>query len=284
AIGIGTIANHLRELADAYKEAQVAIEVGKVFDTEKSILSYENLGIGRLIYQLPTTLCEIFLSEVFKKNSIDSLDQETLFTINKFFENNGIFGKVSKATLDKYAAQAATLGVSVGHMKMILRAADMYADKTLEQLAALPTDELVQLIKDGNADICNSIKQQLKEKEEALKVKYAEMITLTKEVDELRKQIDTFVGTSADKMALVSTMTVKIARIAELTVQYTSDMATEIEKAKVDSAALREQQKTENKLRIEQNKAKFEKHKNDFENNHKQIKDEIKNWRKQGNK
>ena len=87
-IGIGTVAEHLRELADSYKEAQTAIDVGKVFDTEKSIVHYENLGIGRLIYQLPTTLCEIFLGEVFKKNSIDSLDQETLFTINKFFENN----------------------------------------------------------------------------------------------------------------------------------------------------------------------------------------------------
>jgi carbohydrate diacid regulator len=87
-IGIGTIAEHLRSLADAYKEAQTAIDVGKVFDTEKSIINYENLGIGRLIYQLPTTLCDIFLTEVFKKNSIDSLDQETLFTINKFFENN----------------------------------------------------------------------------------------------------------------------------------------------------------------------------------------------------
>ena len=88
SIGIGTVSEHLRELADSYKEAQTAIEVGKVFDTEKTIMHYENLGIGRLIYQLPTTLCEIFLSEVFKKNSIDSLDQETLFTINKFFENN----------------------------------------------------------------------------------------------------------------------------------------------------------------------------------------------------
>ena len=87
-IGIGTVAEHLRSLADAYKEAQTAIDVGKVFDTEKSIINYENLGIGRLIYQLPTTLCDIFLTEVFKKNSIDSLDQETLFTINKFFENN----------------------------------------------------------------------------------------------------------------------------------------------------------------------------------------------------
>jgi carbohydrate diacid regulator len=87
-IGFGTVADHLRSLADSYKEAQTAIDVGKVFDTEKSIINYENLGIGRLIYQLPTTLCDIYLSEVFKKNSIDSLDQETLFTINKFFENN----------------------------------------------------------------------------------------------------------------------------------------------------------------------------------------------------
>ena len=87
-IGIGTVAGHLRELADAYKEAQTAIDVGKVFDTEKSVINYENLGVGRLIYQLPTTLCDIFLSEVFKKSSIDALDQETLFTINKFFENN----------------------------------------------------------------------------------------------------------------------------------------------------------------------------------------------------
>ena len=87
-IGIGTPAKHLRELADRYKEALIAIEVGKVFDADKTIINYESLGIGRLIYQLPTTLCEIFLSEVFKRNPIEALDQETLFTIDKFFENS----------------------------------------------------------------------------------------------------------------------------------------------------------------------------------------------------
>ena len=87
-IGIGTPAKSLRELADRYKEAQVAIDVVRVFDTEKTVIFYENLGIGRLIYQLPTKLCEMFLSEVFKKNPIEALDAETLFTINKFFENN----------------------------------------------------------------------------------------------------------------------------------------------------------------------------------------------------
>ena len=75
-------------LAKSYRESHVALEVGKVMDTDKSIISYNNLGIGRLIYQLPTTLCKLFLDEVFKKESIDSLDNETILTIQKFFEKN----------------------------------------------------------------------------------------------------------------------------------------------------------------------------------------------------
>ena len=87
-VGIGTAVVGIKDLARSFKEAQVALEVGKVFDTEKTIVSYENLGIARLIYQLPTTLCDMFLKEVFKRGSIESLDHETLFTIQKFFENN----------------------------------------------------------------------------------------------------------------------------------------------------------------------------------------------------
>ena len=87
-IGIGSAVEGLKDIARSFKEAQIALEVGKVFDNEKTIVRYENLGIARLIYQLPTTLCETFLHEVFKRGSIESLDQETLFTIQKFFENN----------------------------------------------------------------------------------------------------------------------------------------------------------------------------------------------------
>ena len=87
-VGIGTTVTGVKELARSFKEAQIALEVGKVFDTEKTIVSYDNLGIARLIYQLPTTLCDMFMREVFKRGSIDSLDQETLFTIQRFFENN----------------------------------------------------------------------------------------------------------------------------------------------------------------------------------------------------
>ena len=87
-IGISTMVEGLKDLAKAYKEARISIEVGKVFDIEKPIMSYESLGIGRLIYQLPITLCEIFLSEVFKKGAVETLDRETLMTVQAFFENN----------------------------------------------------------------------------------------------------------------------------------------------------------------------------------------------------
>ena len=87
-IGISPVVEKLKDLAKAYKEARIALEVGKVFDIERPVISYENLGIGRLIYQLPTTLCDIFLQEVFKKGSLESLDRETLMTVQSFFENN----------------------------------------------------------------------------------------------------------------------------------------------------------------------------------------------------
>ena len=87
-IGLSSVVDNLKDLARAYKEAKISLEVGKVFDIEHPIMSYENLGIGRLIYQLPTTLCQLFLGEVFKKGSINELDGEIIETIKKFFENN----------------------------------------------------------------------------------------------------------------------------------------------------------------------------------------------------
>jgi len=87
-IGIGSLVDTVREIAISYKEAKIAIEVSKVFDTEKDIINYEHLGIGRIIYQLPTTLCKKFLDEVFKKGSLEQLDEDTINTIQKFFENS----------------------------------------------------------------------------------------------------------------------------------------------------------------------------------------------------
>ncbi len=87
-VSYGTIIHEIQQISRSYKEARMALNVGKIFYTEKSIHAYNTLGIGRLIYQLPVNLCEMFMHEVFTNQMPDTFDEETLTTINKFFENN----------------------------------------------------------------------------------------------------------------------------------------------------------------------------------------------------
>ncbi len=87
-IAYGTIVNDIKEVSKSYKEAKLALDVGKIFFDEKNIIAYSTLGIGRLIYQLPIPLCKMFIREIFEGKSPDDFDEETLTTINKFFENS----------------------------------------------------------------------------------------------------------------------------------------------------------------------------------------------------
>lgn len=84
----GTIVSELKNLSKSYKEARMAMDVGRIFYAGRRILSYNELGIGRLIYQLPVNLCEMFLHEIFGEFDPSVIDQETLATIKTFFDNN----------------------------------------------------------------------------------------------------------------------------------------------------------------------------------------------------
>ena len=87
-VSYGNIIHEIKDVSRSYKEAKMALEVGKIFYADKIIVPYNNLGIGRLIYQLPIPLCQMFMKEVFGEQLPDTFDEETLTTINKFFENN----------------------------------------------------------------------------------------------------------------------------------------------------------------------------------------------------
>ena len=87
-ISIGTVVSDLKDVSRSYKEAKMALEVGKIFENEKLIVNYEKLGIGRLIYQLPLSLCKMFIKEVLHGLTMDDFDEETLATVTKIFENN----------------------------------------------------------------------------------------------------------------------------------------------------------------------------------------------------
>ncbi len=87
-IAYGTIVGEIKEVSRSYKEARMALNVGKIFFGERQVIAYSSLGIGRLIYQLPIPLCKMFIKEIFEGKSPDDFDEETLTTINKFFENS----------------------------------------------------------------------------------------------------------------------------------------------------------------------------------------------------
>lgn len=87
-VAYGTIVKDIKEVSRSYKEAKMALDVGKIFYSTKNVIAYNNLGIGRLIYQLPIPLCKMFIKEIFDGRSPDDYDEETLSTINKFFENS----------------------------------------------------------------------------------------------------------------------------------------------------------------------------------------------------
>ena len=87
-VAYGTIVSDIKEVSKSYKEAKLALDVGKIFFNEKDVIAYSTLGIGRLIYQLPIPLCKMFIREIFEGKSPDDFDEETLVTINKFFENS----------------------------------------------------------------------------------------------------------------------------------------------------------------------------------------------------
>ena len=87
-VAFGTIINEIKDVSRSYKEAKMALDVGKIFYSGRNVVAYSNLGIGRLIYQLPMPLCKMFIREIFDGKSPDDFDEETLTTINKFFENS----------------------------------------------------------------------------------------------------------------------------------------------------------------------------------------------------
>lgn len=95
-VSYGLPVNELKEVSKCYKEAKMAMDVGEIFYSQKTILSYETLGIGRLIYQLPVSLCKIFINEVFGDYSPDAIDEETLITVNTLFENNMNMSETAK--------------------------------------------------------------------------------------------------------------------------------------------------------------------------------------------
>lgn len=87
-VGYGEAVDSFEKMGTAYRNACTALKVGMVFYMTEKVFCFRQLGIGRLIYELPMDQCEMFLEEVLGDNKDINFDEETLTTINQLFDNN----------------------------------------------------------------------------------------------------------------------------------------------------------------------------------------------------
>lgn len=212
------------------------------------------------------------------ENSIENKLEQRIYG---FFDNNGIFGMVSKETLEAYAEQAAALDVSVGKMKMILRAIDLNPELTLEELAAMEMKDLVKLIKKRHSEdkIDHTAREQFKTELEALKTEFAAMFTLGEEIEALQESLETFEGTEEERAAIEQTIDEKQTQHDELKVQFEIRKEAIMDEAKSVQNQIKEQRKTEKRQRVEQNKDANNAHKAQFQNNREAKTNQVREWR-----
>jgi hypothetical protein len=206
--------------------------------------------------------------------------------IDRFFDNNGIFGRVSQETLTQYLEDAQNLGVSPGKLKLIMRALDLNPDLTLNDIKDKEVKEIVQLIRDNikDEDFAYTVRQEYKAARQQLINQYVHMFELQNQIKELRARLYDFDGTDLEKELLEQELKTKIEEHKMLKEQYEQEKRQLKERFKAQAKEVKETKKREMEQRKEQFKNKLEQRKQEFEKNKEQIKEQINNWRKGQNK
>lgn len=204
---------------------------------------------------------EIEVTVVGEDAEEKSISESVAKKIRSYFENNGINGKVSEASLELYAEQAASLGISVGKTKIVLRAIDLYPDAALEELAAMPVKDIVKLINQGHKqNSAYTARSELKESREQLKTEFADMFALAKQIEDLELQLDDFTGIDEDKAVLEAELAAKISEFETQKTEYKKRLETLIGESKAKIDEIKEQRKAEKQSRKEAFREQFEEH------------------------
>lgn len=202
--------------------------------------------------------------------------------INRYFDNNGIYGKVSQDTLDKYAANAQEWNVSVGHAKMILRILDMYPQMSEEEILALSVSQRMALIKDNakSNGIVAELRAQYKDEVKALKEEYADMFELEEAIEALKLRIQSETLTVEEKAELESQLVNMESEYNTTHGDYKNKLSDLKNKYRALSDEAVEQHKATHKAKKSDNANKIKLHEEKFKANSEKIKKDIKEWRK----
>ncbi len=197
--------------------------------------------------------------------------------IANFFDNNGIFGKVSQEILDEYLEQAQGLGVSAGKLKLMLRALDLNTDLTLDDIKDMAVKDIISLIKEATKgqNLGYTARQEFKAAREQLRTKYQAMFTLEEEIEGLEEQLENFEGLDEDKELLEATLKIKEEEYEIMEEQYKEELEQLKEEYENKADEIKETRKAEMELRKQEHKQKREEHQQKIKQRAEEVKDQI---------
>ena len=261
-------------LAEVDLVGQTVAEAGETFTEVATELGYLDVDSEDATVYIDAEGENEELCEQLENNISDS--------IHKYFDNNGIFGKVSPETLDQYADKAAEWGLSAGQVKMIIRLLDLYPEMTEEQALALTPSERMAMIKDSGKEdkkISIGLRDDLKAEVDLLKEKYAATFVLGEEIRELRRSLENDTLTEEAKVAIEAQIAEKQAAYDEQMKAYRDEVKALKDNYREKSEETRDELKKKAKEKREQNAGKIKAHKERFEADSKATQEKIKEWR-----
>ncbi|MBQ7321670.1 MAG: hypothetical protein IJW99_06210 [Clostridia bacterium] len=253
---------------------QTVAEAGETFTKVATELGYLDADSEEATVYIDAEGENEALCEKLENNISDS--------IHKYFDNNGIFGKVSPETLDQYADKAAEWGLSTGQVKMVIRLLDLYPEMTEEQALGLTSSERMALIKESGKEekkVSVGLRDEMKAEVDLLKEKYAATFALGEEIKELRRALEDETLTEEDKTALEAQIVEKQADYDEQMKAYRDEVKTLKDSYREKSEENRDEVKQKAKEKREQNADKMKAHKEKFEADSKTTQEKIKEWR-----
>ena len=261
-------------LAEVDLVGQTVAEAGETFTEVATELGYLDADSEDATVYIDAEGENEELCEELENNISDS--------IHRYFDNNGIFGKVSPETLDQYADKAAEWGLSAGQVKMIIRLLDLYPEMTEEQALALTPSERMALIKESGKEekkVSVGLRDEMKAEVDLLKEQYAATFALGEEIKELRRSLEDETLTEEAKSAIEAQIAAKQASYDEQMKAYRDEVKALKDRYREKSEEIHDELKQKAKEKREQNAGKMKAHKEKFEADSKATQEKIKEWR-----
>ena len=209
-----------------------------------------------------------------------NLQEKMTNKVNKYFEENGIYGKVKLENFEELQALATEWGIDLKEAKIVVRIQSLYPEMTLEEILALTFEEKLALIKENvkNNGIPVQMQEEYNRLVEALNTQFDEMFNIEDMIKGYKEQLASSDLSETQKQFIESMLDSLETQLQTLKQNYKTALEQIKQQIKLELDEVKQNIETEVERRREENKQKLEDHKRDFEGRKEQVKQDIKDW------